>query len=88
MNENSVIIALFAVQCFANLIFSCWTSYKIAKINQDIKKLNIDINNLGALMRQNKASMEGKLTRFIIEVSNHFHQIHRDTNFSYPHEDS
>ncbi|MFM6451706.1 MAG: hypothetical protein ACKPH7_07845, partial [Planktothrix sp.] len=73
---------------FINLIFSCWITYKIATLTQNINKLRIDIDNLGAVIRQNKASMEGKLTRFIIEVSNHFHQIHRDTNFSYPHEDS
>ncbi|MFM6450502.1 MAG: hypothetical protein ACKPH7_01705, partial [Planktothrix sp.] len=73
---------------FINLIFSCWITYKIATLTQNINKLRIDIDNLGAVIRQNKASMEGKLTRFIIEVSNHFHQIHRDTNFSYPREDS
>jgi len=88
MNENLIVISLFSIQCFINLIFSCWITYKIATLTQNINKLRIDIDNLGAVIRQNKASMEGKLTRFIIEVSNHFHQIHRDTNFSYPHEDS
>lgn len=88
MDKELTVIALFAIQCLTNLLFSCWITYKIAKINQDIKRLNIDINNLGATIRQNKASMEGKLSRFIMEVSNHFHQIRRDTNFSYPHEDS
>ncbi|VXD15990.1 hypothetical protein PL8927_510018 [Planktothrix serta PCC 8927] len=69
------------------MCFCIYFTHQLANTKRDITEIKNDVNNLGALIRQNRASIEGKLVRFITETATRFRQLNADTNFTYPNED-
>jgi hypothetical protein len=97
MERNTIIIILFAFQCLLNLVFCFWAVYEIVRLKlliaekhtiqqNEIDECKRDINNLGSLLRQSRASFEGKLTRFMSECSIQFNQLKINPNFTYPND--
>lgn len=84
MQTELILIFLFSLQSILNIGITIWGVKRLIILERQIIQNKEDIDNLGMVIRRNKAIADGKLTRFICEVASKFRMINQDSAFTYP----